>query len=427
MASPAHDVPAPGFLRPAHTPPRVRVCHVMSADLWAGAEVQLATTAAYLVGRPDVDLTAVLFNDGPLAAELRRLGVRVTVLDEQAHSAPAIFAELVRYLRSHPVDVGHTHRCKDTVLGATAAWLAGVPGVIRTIHGQTEPLRGWARLKYGVYEALDTLALRWFADRIVAVSSGIGDELAQSGHATEKVLRIHNGVDLARVKAARPREDVRRELGVGDGSLVIGTAGRLTAVKDQALLLRAARVILQEQPATRVLVIGEGPLRDDLVRLARALGIDQACLFVGPRMDVYDLVAALDVFVLPSLREGLPMALLEAMALGTPVVATSVGGVPEILTDRANGLLVKSGDERGLAAACLELARNPLWAQTLGARARRAVQECFSHEQTGQALVDAYRGITRDTQRAGGRGLRSRLAALARGVRRLGAAAVGSA
>jgi glycosyltransferase involved in cell wall biosynthesis len=105
---------------------------------------------------------------------------------------------------------------------------------------------------------------------------------------------------------------------------------------------------------------------------------------------VYDLIAAMDVFVLPSLKEGLPLALLEAMALERPVVATAVGGVPEVLRHRATGVLVAPRDERALAEACLELARRPEWARTLGARARRAVENEFSHEQNGQALLEAY-------------------------------------
>jgi glycosyltransferase involved in cell wall biosynthesis/protein-tyrosine-phosphatase len=372
---------------------RLRVCHIMSADLWAGAEVQVATVASYLVERPDVELTAVLLNEGPLACELRRLGVPVTVIDEQQNSAVRIFIALTRWLRGHPVDVVHTHRWKETVLGAVAARLAGVPGVIRTVHGHREPLQGWPWLKYRIYEALDKWTLLCFADRIVAVSRRMAEGLEESGYKPERVIRIHNGVDLRRVRPVRARDDVRRELGIDPATLLIGTVGRLSPVKGQAHFLRAARLILQKEPGARFLIVGDGPLRGDLETSAKRLGIDDACVFVGARTDVYDLLTAMDVFVLPSLHEGMPMALLEAMALGTPVVATAVGGVPEIVAHRTTGLLVRSSDEHGLAEACLELARDPHWARTLGARARRVVQEAFSHEQNGRALVSAYRAI----------------------------------
>ncbi|PYM49315.1 MAG: hypothetical protein DME14_08820 [Candidatus Rokuibacteriota bacterium] len=122
--------------------------------------------------------------------------------------------------------------------------------------------------------------------------------------------------------------------------------------------------------------------------------MEGACLLLGPRTDIYDLIAAMDIFVLPSLDEGIPMVILEAMALGTPVVATAVGGVPEVIRHRETGLLVAPRDERALADACLELARNRDWAQTFGARARRVVDEAFSHERNGHALMEVYRRVT---------------------------------
>src|SRR5690242_4656707 len=132
------------------TPP-LRVCHVTTADLWAGAEVQLATLASYLVERDDLRVSAVVMNEGRLAAELSRLGVAVSVIDERRASAAAIFRFLVRHFREHEVDVVHCHRYKDGVLGLAAAKLAGVPLAVRTVHGLPEPRRGWDRLKEGVY------------------------------------------------------------------------------------------------------------------------------------------------------------------------------------------------------------------------------------------------------------------------------------
>lgn len=393
MASPGQDPPADALPRVAARPRRLRVCHIMSADLWAGAEVQVATVASYLVGRPEIELTAVLLNEGPLAGELRRLGVPVTVLDEQRHNALAILLSLTRLLRDHPVDVVHTHRYKDTVLGAIAAKLGGVPCLVRTIHGQSEPMRGWDRAKFRIYEGLDRLALRCFADRIIAVSRRMGGSL-ECGYKPGTVVTIHNGVDLRRIRPTRPPDHVRQELGIDPAALLIGTVGRLSPVKGHAHFLRAARLILERQPGARFLIVGDGPLRPQLESSARQLGIDRACVFSGSRTDIYDLMAAMDVFVLPSLDEGIPMALLEAMAVGVPVVATAVGGVPEVVAHRATGLLVRSGDERALAEACLELARDVEWARTLGDRARRRVEEAFSHEQGGQMLVEAYRDIS---------------------------------
>jgi glycosyltransferase involved in cell wall biosynthesis/protein-tyrosine-phosphatase len=365
----------------------IRVCHVMTADLWAGAEVQLATTASYLVERSDVSLSAVLFNDGALAGELRRLGVDVTIVDEARHG---ILAFLTRFLGNREIDVVHTHRYKDTVLGAVAAKLAGVPHVIRTVHGLREPMTGWAHFRFRAYETLDKLVLRCCADRVVAVSERTAETLRDTGYGANLVTSIHNRIDLRKVEATRTRHDVRKELGIDPQAVLIGTAGRLSAVKGHDTFLRAARLILEREPNARFVIAGGGPLEDDLAALASQLEVAHACRFLGPRADVYDLMSAMDIFVLPSRNEGMPMAILEAMALGTPVVASAVGGLPEVVRDRVTGVLVPPGDERALADACLELARDREWARRLGAQGRRVVEEQFSHDHNGRALIDVY-------------------------------------
>jgi glycosyltransferase involved in cell wall biosynthesis/protein-tyrosine-phosphatase len=401
----------------------IRICQIASGDLWAGAEVQLAASASYLVERPDVELTAILMNEGSLAHELRRLGVPVTVIDESRHTALGILIALTRWLRDHPVEVVHTHRYKETVLGGIAARLAGVPCLVRTVHGQSEALRGWDRGKLRMYEVLDGITLRSFADRIIAVSRRLAARLEESGYETGMVIPIHNGVDLRKVRPSRGRHAVRQELGIEPGHPLLGTVGRLSPVKGHADFLRAARLVLQAEPAARFLIVGDGPLRGELSDLAKQLQIAHACRFVGARSDVYDLVGAMDVFVLPSLDEGIPMALLEAMALGRPVVATAVGGVPEVVADHAAGVLVPPRDAHALSEACLELVREPGWAETIGARARRLVEDAFSHEQSGRELVNAYRALTGRPRGARTPRVQSALAGLARLARRSAAAA----
>lgn len=381
----------------------IRVCQVMSADLWAGAEVQVATAASYLATRPDVTLTAVVFNDGWLASTLRGLGVNVAVVDETQHTSLGMVPAVARFLSANDVDVVHAHRPKDYLVGLLAARLAGVPHVIRTVHGLPEPMRGWSRAKSGLHRVVDRVLLPRFADRIVAVSRSVADALVGSDCSPRAVVALHNGVDLARVRATRTPPDVRRALGIGADAFVVGTAGRLTAVKGQEHLIEAAPLILRHEPNARFVFVGSGPLEGALVARTRSLGIDGACLFIDPAVDtragIFDLVAAFDVFVLPSLSEGSPMALLEAMALARPVVATAVGGVPEILADGETGVLVAPRSPDAIAGACVELARSGRRAATLGIAARRAVEERFSHERNGRSLMDLYRDVVREGQR----------------------------
>lgn len=383
---------------------RMRICHIVSGDLWAGAEVQVATVASYLAECPDVDLSAVVLNEGRLASELRQMGVRVAVIDESRNSALGILIFLIRFLRENQVEIVDTHRYKESVLGTIAAKLVGVPHVIRTVHGLNELMRGWKWAKLWVYEALEKVILWFCADRIIAVSSRTAETLKGSGYKPTAVVCIPAGVDLRNVKAIRPADEVRRELGIGPRMTLIGTAGRLSPVKGHGYLLRAAKQIVQKVSDVKFLFVGDGPLREELLASARDLGVNGECVFVGSRADVYDLVAAMDIFVLPSLDEGMPMALLEAMALGRPVVATAVGGIPEVVRHRATGLLVTPGDEQGLADACQELALNREWAQALGAHARRVVEQECSRERNGHAVVETYRRLlgARDASGDGG-------------------------
>jgi len=264
-------------------------------------------------------LTAVLFNHGWLERELHALGIETVVVDERCHTRTEIVSRVSRFLLTHAVDVVHTHRAVDNVLGSLAARLAGVPHVVRTVHGLSEPVRGWARARRGLYEAIDKATLRLWADRVIGVSHATTDVLARTGYSRGVLTTIHNGIDLSRVRAVRPAETVRAALGIDSGAFLIGTAGRLAPVKGHEYLIRASAAIARARPDLRVLIAGSGPRKQELLALARALDVERRCVFVEPAVDaqpgVYDLLAALDVFVLPSLSEGIQMALLEALAL----------------------------------------------------------------------------------------------------------------
>src|SRR5262249_21520095 len=204
---------------------------------------------------------------------------------------------------------------------------------------------------------------------------------------------IPDGIDLGRVKVRRSSEAVRRELGVAADALVTGMVGPLSARQGHVTFLEAAALIRDARPDARFLIVGDGRLERELRRAAARLGLGDACLFAGGQTDVHDVIAAMDIFVSPSLDECVPTALLEAMALERPVVATEVGGVPEIVQPRITGLLVEPGDARAIADACLEVAANTALADALRTRARDAVEARFTAAHSGKALMEAYRGV----------------------------------
>ncbi|HEX7124288.1 MAG TPA: glycosyltransferase [Thermodesulfobacteriota bacterium] len=365
----------------------MRVVHIASGDLWAGAEVQVFTLLDFLRRDPALDVHAVVLNDRELARRLREADVPVTVIDETRLGAVAILGRLVRTLRRLRPDVVHTHRYKENILGGLAAAAAGVPAAVCTVHGLTERYTGFARLKMDLYTALDHAVIRGRRQTVVAVSADMARRLAP--RIGPSICLIPNGIRLPEaVPADRPRWPAGTP-----GGVVLGTAARLVPVKGLDILLEAVRLLSDAVPDVRLLVVGDGPLRAPLEARAAALGLAGRTWFVGHRPDVPRWLAAMDVFVLPSLAEGLPMSLLEAMAGGRPVVASRVGGVPEVVRDGIEGRLVPPGDPRALADACLALATDADARAALGAAARRRVAEAFTIDATGPRYVALYRRL----------------------------------
>jgi L-malate glycosyltransferase len=366
----------------------IRVCHIAHGDLWAGAEVQLATLLEALIGIQIFEISAILLNEGRLAAELRKTGIPVKILSEVQYNSAQLLLRLVRHLKSHRPHIIHTHKYKDNILGSAAAVMLSSAVVVRTVHGMTEPFSGIAHLKMMGYDLLDRIATTFRVKKLVAVSTNIESVLRRMyGH--DKVIGIHNGIDLETVRSTSDRKTVRENLGIGDDEYVVGTVGRLTPVKGHETLLRVA-ALLKERGKLRYLIVGDGPLMQRLVSLTRELGMEREVILAGQRHDVYDLIHCMDVFVLPSVHEGIPMVLLEALALNCPVVASRVGGIPEVIEHRTSGLLVEPGNMEELKGAIERLMDDKPFADELAMRGRRRVEEEFSAALMAQRTADLY-------------------------------------
>jgi glycosyltransferase involved in cell wall biosynthesis len=225
---------------------------------------------------------------------------------------------------------------------------------------------------------------------VVAVSRDIASGVCAGNWADPSRLHtVLNGVDLDQFQPGSDRDPVRRALGISPGARVLGTVARLSPEKDQATLLRAFRQLARELPSAHLMLVGDGALRSELERLARDLGLAERTHFLGERRDIASLLRAMDVFCLPSLTEGTSLTLLEAMATGLPVVATAVGGNPEVVADQVSGLLVKPGEPDQLAHALLCVFQDGQWARRLGHAGREIVRQRYSM----QAMVERYAGI----------------------------------
>ncbi|MGB8658693.1 MAG: glycosyltransferase [Candidatus Zixiibacteriota bacterium] len=371
---------------------RIRVAHLISGDLWAGAEAQAAVLLSWLTKNPSLKLSAIIFNEGRLSQKLKCLGIPVYVFEEKRHNPFWLFMKVKQVLSKDKVQILHTHRYKENIIGGLASLFSGVPYRVKTVHGLDEPFRGIKKMKANFYNSLDKWTTKFTFHKIIAVSSHIGERLKKQ-HPGPPIVWIHNCVDLQKIKVSKSKIEVKRNLGVKEDSPLIGTAGRLVPVKGLDYLLKATTIMLRKFPDLKVLIIGEGADRKNLERLASELGVETKVTFAGQREDVYDLISAMDLFILPSLSEGIPMALLETLALGVPVVASNVGGITEVLVHGQTGFLVPARDETALADACLYLLKQRETAHLLADRGRKLVQGKFSAERMAQKVTHLYSSL----------------------------------
>ena len=370
----------------------MNVCHLASGDLWAGAEVQLATLLAELARDDRLRLSAIFYNSGILADRVREIGIPVWVFDERKHNSLRLLHETRKILRQERIDILHTHRYKENILGGVAAKISGVKHLICTVHGMSEPFSGFRRLKASAYGFLNDLVLRLLMDSVVTVSHDIRRKLSRRLKPA-KLVTIHNGIDLDRLCAGRDPRQVRDALGIGADDPVIGSVGRLTPVKGYPALLRACRLLRERRPNLRLVLVGDGPERKPLERVADQLGIREQVVFCGFHPQPAEIVAALDVFVLSSLHEGISMSLLEALALGVSVVVTDVGGNPEVVRHGETGLLVPPQDDQALADACGILLDDPELRRQLADKGKSLVQQRFSKEAMAEKVYRLYEDL----------------------------------
>ncbi len=366
-----------------------RVIQIAESAGWAGGEVYLLNLAKAL-DRHRFNLGVVVPERGPLVEQLRAQGVQVhfVPLTERLFNPSRLFALIGLFRRERPVIV-QSHGARSNVYTKLAGRLARVPVVLSTVHNSLFAYEVSA-LRKRLYVLAEKVTSP-LADRILAVSAAIADDLVRRyGIRAERVVTIRNGIDTEAYRPSRDPGDILAELNLKEAGPLIGVAARMTPQKGHLFLLRALSLLIPRFPRLRCLLIGDGPLRQALLRECEALGVIDHCRFTGVRTDVPDLLSVLQVVVLPSLSEGLPFVLLETMALGKPIVATNVGGVCEVMEDGITGLLVPPRDPKALAHAIAFLLDRPGKAEEMGKRGKARVREHFTLGRMVRELEDVY-------------------------------------
>lgn len=354
----------------------VRIAHV-ALQLETGGMERLLVEFARHADRRRFDVRFVaLGGRGRIAEEIESCGGAVTALSARRGVRPSIVFRLARCFRDEGIDVVHVHNTKPLLYAGPAARLAGVGGVIYTRHGQ----RHGATARQNV---LFRMAARC-ADRVVCVSEDSMRLCREDGVGAGALRTIWNGIDRERFAFVGPTAG-------GPGVYV----GRLSAEKDVATLLRAVAIVVAARPSFRLRIAGSGACAAELSSLTESLGLNEHVEFLGDVRDVPMLFRGASLFVLPSLTEGLPLTVLEAMACGMPVVATRVGGTPEAVADGSSGLLVPPGDPARLAAAMLKVYDDGAMARDMGIAGRR---RCEEHFDVG-VMVGKYESLYEDVLR----------------------------
>jgi glycosyltransferase involved in cell wall biosynthesis len=372
-------------LEPAPAGERVRVLHVLSTLLPGGSEISVLRLLAAL-DRRRYDLRVAFLRGEPiLAPDFEAIEAPVVDLGPCANFDPLCCLRLRRYVARERIRLVHTHMDVADFHGALAARLGGVRAVVSTKHAPDEfrTRRTWKR---GPFLLMERLAYA-MDDAVIVVSDGLATFLESSEHLPRRKMAII-GHGVAAPAAPVPRAEARRALGLRPLDPLLGAVGRLSPEKGHAHLLRALPAILRALPGAGLVLAGEGGQRRALEEEAGRLGVADRVEFLGQRRDVARVLAALDLFVQPSLYEGFGLSLLEAMAAGLPVVASRVGGIPEIVDDGESGVLVPPGDPDALAAASIAILLDPATARRLGGTAALRARERHSIESEA-ARVDA--------------------------------------
>jgi glycosyltransferase involved in cell wall biosynthesis len=331
-------------------------------------------------------------NRGYLVDELRKRDITVYPLSMSNYLSFTSLWRCVRLLRNIDPTVLHTHGGTAGFVGRVASLFAPVKGIIHTYHG-IHYLHYGVSIRRILYTWMDRLLLRW-TDRLICVAQNDFDLGSRSGviNPTKSVV-IRNGIDVHHYGSNRRLSDVGNRDKGNSNHKIVGTIGRLHVQKGHAYLIEAAKLVVEKFPSTVFQIIGDGELRQSLERRSRTLGIENNVQFLGTRPDVPELLAHMDVFVLPSLWEGMPIVILEAMAARKPIVASDVDGVSEIVLDKEDGILVPPKNPEKLAQVIILILTDQDLAECLGQRGFDKVVSQFGIDTTVARTQELYDSV----------------------------------
>lgn len=350
----------------------MKILFVISGDIWAGAEVQAYNLVSALAGN-NYETVVVLFNDGELAKALRKLAVTILVLNEKQFGSLAILFKLVSLLKTEQPRVIHTHGFKENILASLANALSINVKCIRTVHGDYETKIPLHRPDKYFIRLLDRLAGKYLQEKIVVVSTQLAEKIGET-YGSRKVELIENTINVSKV-VAESRLPLARKY--DEKYFKIAMVGRLVPLKRHAYIISIMPELIKKTARKVMLYIfGEGPEKPRLEKMIQELDLAGNVKLMGNRRPFYPHFSKMDLVIMPSDHEGLPMTLLEALVLKVPIVAHATGGIPNLLHDGEFGTLVRNHVESAYLNSIMEILAGPEQAR---AKADRGYEYALEH------------------------------------------------
>jgi glycosyltransferase involved in cell wall biosynthesis len=358
----------------------VQVTH----DLALGGLQRVIVNICRTIDREKFDISVLCLRElGCFTDEVKALGIPVTLIPQKNGTDYLSFLKVADYFRSVKPDVIHTHNTQPFMDGTIAALLTGVKRIIHTDHARSFPDK-WR------YMAIEWL-MSQFAYKVVGVSEHTSQNLMKYEKISpKKIVTIPNGIDPVPFDITIDKIKKRKELGLPDDGPILGVAVRLSEQKGLTYLIKAMPEIIKKFPTVSLLIAGDGPLKDTLIEETKHLGVQNNVYFLGMRHDTAELLKLFDLYVLPSIWEGLPMIILEAMAAGCPIIATDVGGVGAAVRDGVNGILIHPEEIHTLGQKVVQLLDDERTCGKFAFNTRTIFDEEFSAENMTKMYQQFY-------------------------------------
>ncbi len=357
-----------------------RILHITHSLNVGGLERVVVDLASSFRNKGHAVGICCLDSKDPLGKKAEQAGVRVYALDKKPGLAWNLPLKITAIIKAEGYNVIHTHNEAGLLYGVPAALCSKANNIVHTEHGK-EPEYDTKRF----LKIAERILLKK-TKRIVTVSEDLRRKMAATGVDLSRVNVIPNGIDIDEFWKPDVRDGKRRALGFSENDIVIGHIARLVPLKNQKFLIALFKGLFNENPTLKLVIVGDGPLNNELRSYARDIGLAKSIIFLGQRSDIAELLSSFDLFVLPSLTEGISITLIEAMAAGIPVIASDVGGNPELIQNGKTGLLVPLDSREKWHKTIQGLLADSTKRKTMAERAKTHVHERFSLK----AMIDSY-------------------------------------